>query len=94
MVKKKRNMWDWVQVWKIVLFSTTTRFCDIKQTRNCLLLPSCTTTTTRYKAICSSEDLLEGGRVFNDIHNRGQTLYDSNSLCGFENDAIFIENTV
>ena len=35
--KKNKKKWDWVRVWKIVLFSTTTRFCDIKQTRNCLL---------------------------------------------------------
>ena len=27
---RTRNTWDWVRVWKIVLFSTTPRFCDIK----------------------------------------------------------------
>ena len=35
---RTRNTWDWIRVWKIVFFCTATRFCDIKQTRNCLLL--------------------------------------------------------
>ena len=36
--KEKYNTWDWVQVWKIVLFSSTTRFCDIKQSQKLLVV--------------------------------------------------------
>ena len=33
--RRTRNTWTGYESGKIVLFSTTTRFCDIKQTRNC-----------------------------------------------------------
>ena len=57
-----------------LLFSTTARFCDIKQIRNCSLLTSSSIAITR-KTIGSL-----GRRVFNEIHNRGQILYGSRNF--------------
>ena len=46
-----------------LLFSTTARFCDIKQRRNCSFLTSISIAITRL-TIRSSGVLLETGRVF------------------------------
>ena len=46
-----------------LLFSTTTRFCDIKQRRNCSFLTSSSIVITSL-TIRSSGVLLETGRVF------------------------------
>ena len=36
-LRRTRNTWDWVRVWNIVLFSTTTWFCE-SQTNTKLLV--------------------------------------------------------
>ena len=60
-----------------LLFSTTTRFSDMKQKRNYSFLTSRSIAKTSY-TIRSSGVLLQTGRVFfNDIHSRGQILYGS-----------------
>ena len=62
-----------------LLFSTTTRFCDMKQKRNYSFLTSRSIAKTSY-TIRSSEVLLQTGRVFkNDIHSRGQILSNETS---------------
>ena len=54
-----------------LLFSTTARFCDIKQKRNCSFFTSSSIAITSL-TIRSSGVMLETVRVFNEIHSRGQ----------------------
>ena len=65
-----------------LLFSTTTRFCDMKQKRNYSFLTSRSIAKISY-TIRSSGVLLS--RFLNDIHSRGQILYSDK-----ENVDIFI----
>ena len=53
-----------------LLFSTTVWFCDIKQRRNRSFLTSSSIAITS-KTIQSSEVLLDGSHMFNEIHNSG-----------------------
>ena len=57
-----------------LLFSTTTRFCDMKPKRNYSFLTSRSIAKTSYMIRSSGVD---GSRFFNDIHSRGQILYGS-----------------
>ena len=59
------------------LFSTTTRFCDMKQKRNYSFLTSRSIAKTSYTIRIVGSVVTDGSRFFNDIHIRGQILYGS-----------------
>ena len=59
-----------------LLFSTTTRFCDMKQKRNYSFLTSRSIAKTSY-TIDRRECCNRRVAFFNDIHSRGQILYGS-----------------
>ena len=60
-----------------LLFSTTTRFSDMKQKRNYSFLTSRSIAKTSYTIRSSGGVVTDGSRFFNDIHSRGQILYGS-----------------
>ena len=79
MVKKKEEtrplFWDWVRGRATLLFS---RFCDIKQRRNCSFLTSSSIAITiKLNDPIVGSLVRDGSRIFNEIHSRGQILYGS-----------------
>ena len=65
--QEQEDTWDWVRVWKIVLFSTTTRFCDIKQTRNCLYVAFLYDDDNKVSHPLVRSLVRSGSRFFNDF---------------------------
>ena len=58
-----------------LLFSTTTRFFDMKQKRNYSFLTSRSIAKTSYTIRSSGVFVTDGSRFFNDIHSRGQIKF-------------------
>ena len=60
-----------------LLFSTTTRFYDMKQKRNCSFFTYRSIAKTKLNDPIIGSLVTDRSRIFNYIHSRGQDLYGS-----------------
>ena len=71
-LRRTRNTWDWVRVWNIVLFSTTTWFCESQTNTKLLVVAFLYDDENKVSHPLARSFVRRGVAFFNDIHNQDQ----------------------